>query len=84
VAVGPVTPEEAKGFGLPFPVLSDLEFEATRKYGLFHEKGLMGKDVPLPTTIFIDKGTRTIRWMRTERDARIRPDPEEVFNLLRQ
>jgi peroxiredoxin len=84
VAVGPVTPEEAKGFELPFPVLSDVEFEATKKYGLFHEKGLLGKDVPLPTTIFIDKGTRTIRWMRTETDVRTRPDPEEIFNLLRQ
>jgi peroxiredoxin len=84
VAVGPVTPEEAKGFDLPFDVLSDLEFEATKKYGLFHEKGLMGKDVPRPTTMLIDKGTRKIRWMRTETDVRTRPDPEEVFNLLRE
>lgn len=84
VAVGPVTPEEAKAFELPFPVLSDVEFEATKKYGLLHEKGLLGKDVPLPTTILIDKGTRKIRWMRTEKDVRTRPDAEEVFNLLRQ
>jgi peroxiredoxin len=83
VAVGPVTPEEAKAFELPFPVLSDLEFEATKKYGLFHEKGLLGKDVPRPTTLFLDK-ERVIRWMRTETDVRTRPDPEEVFNLLRQ
>ena len=83
VAVGPVTPEEAKGFELPFPVLSDLEFEATKKYGLLHEKGLMGNDVPRPTTLFLDK-ERIIRWMRTENDARVRPDPEEIFNLLRQ
>ena len=84
VAVGPVTPEEAKSFELPFPVLSDLEFEATKKYGLFHEKGLMGKDVPRPTTLFLDKGTRTILWMRAETDVRTRPDPEEIFGLLRQ
>jgi len=83
VAVGPVTPEEAKGFELPFPVLSDLEFEATKKYGLFHEKGLLGKDVPRPTTIFLDKN-RVIRWMRAETDPRTRPDPEEIFGLLRQ
>ena len=44
----------------------------------------MGKDVPRPTTIFIDKGTRKIRWMRTETDGRTRPDPEEIFNLLRE
>ena len=84
VAVGPVTPEEAKAFELPFPVLSDTEFEATKKYGLFHEKGLLGKDVPRPTTLLIDKGTRTIRWMRTETDVRTRPDPEEIFNHLRE
>jgi len=83
IAVGPVTPEEAKAFDLPFPVLSDLEFEATKKYGLLHEKGLLGKDVPRPTTLFLDK-ERVIRWMRTENDVRTRPDPEEIFNLLRQ
>jgi peroxiredoxin len=83
VAVGPVTPEEAKGFELPFPVLSDLDLEVTKKYGLFHEKGLMGKDVPRPTTLFLDKG-RVIRWMRTESDVRTRPDAEEIFSLLRQ
>jgi peroxiredoxin len=83
VAVGPVTPEEAKDFELPFPVLSDLEFEATKKYGLLHEKGLMGNDVPRPTTLFLDKD-RVIRWMRAETDPRTRPDPEEIFELLRQ
>jgi peroxiredoxin len=84
VAVGPVTPEEAKAFELPFLVLSDLQFEATKKYGLFHEKGLLGRDVPRPTTLFIDKSSRTIKWMRAETDPRTRPDPEEIFELLRQ
>jgi peroxiredoxin len=84
VAVGPVSPEEAKAFELPFPVLSDLELEATKKYGLLHEKGLFGSDVPRPTTMLLDKGTRTILWMRTETDVRTRPDPEEIFNLLRK
>lgn len=83
VAVGPVTPEEAKAFDLPFPVLSDMSFEATKKYGLLHEKGLLGKDVARPTTLLIDK-SRVIRWMRAETDVRTRPDPEELFELLRQ
>ncbi|MBI3858472.1 MAG: redoxin domain-containing protein [Planctomycetes bacterium] len=83
VAVGPMTPEEAKGFDLPFPVLSDPELEATKKYGLLHEKGLLGKDVPRPTTLFLDKD-RIIRWMRAETDTRTRPDPEEIFELLHQ
>jgi peroxiredoxin len=82
IAVGPVTPEEAKGFDLPFPVLSDLQFEATKKYGLLHEKGLLGKDVPRPTTLLLDK-SRVIRWMRAETDVRTRPDPDEIFEQLR-
>jgi len=83
VAVGPMTPEEAKGFDLPFPVLSDADFEVTKKYGLFHEKGMLGKDVPRPTTMLIDK-SRVIRWLRAETDVRTRPDPEEIFELLKQ
>jgi peroxiredoxin len=82
VAVGPVSPEEAKAFDLPFPVLSDLQFEATRKYGLLHEKGFLGKDVPRPTTLLLDK-ERVIRWMRAETDIRTRPDPQEIFEALR-
>jgi len=82
VAVGPMTPAEAKAFDLPFPVLSDPDLEATKKYGLVHEKGLMNKDVPRPTTLLIDK-ERKIRWMRAETSVRIRPDPEEVFEQLK-
>jgi peroxiredoxin len=43
VAVGPVTPEEAKAFELPFPVLSDLQFEATKKYGPLPREGVAGQ-----------------------------------------
>ena len=82
IAVGPVTPEEAKAFDLPFPVLSDPDLEATKKYGLVHEKGLMNKDVPRPTTMLIDKD-RQIRWMRAETSMRTRPDPEEIFEQLK-
>lgn len=82
VAVGPQSPEEAKAFNLPFPVLSDPDLEASRKYGLIHEKGLLGKDVPRPSTLLIDK-ERKIRWMRAETSTRVRPDPEEIFEQLR-
>jgi peroxiredoxin len=83
VAVGPMTPAEAKALDLPFPVLSDAGLEATKKYGLVHEKGLMTLDVPRPTTILLDKD-RKVRWMRAETSLRIRPDPEEIFEQLRQ
>ena len=82
VAVGPQTPEQAKAFDLPFRVLSDPDLEATMKYGLVHEKGLLGKDVPRPTTLLIDKD-RKIQWMRAETSMRIRPAPDEIFEQLR-
>jgi peroxiredoxin len=82
VAVGPMTPAEAKGFDLPFPVLSDPDLATTKKYGLVHEKGMMGKDVPRPSTLLLDK-ERRIRWMRAETSVRIRPDPEEIFEQLK-
>ena len=84
LAVGPVTSEEAKGFGLPFPVVSDLQLEATKKYGLVHEKGYLGKDAPRPTVLLLDKSTRVIRWLRVEGDIRTRPDPDEIFQAMRQ
>jgi peroxiredoxin len=80
--VGPMTPAEAKALDLPFPVLSDPDLETTKKYGLVHEKGMMGKDVPRPSTLLIDK-ERKIRWMRAETSVRIRPDPEEIFEQLK-
>jgi peroxiredoxin len=78
-----VTPEEAKGFGLPFPVVSDPQLEATKKYGLVHEKGMMGKDCPRPTTLLLDQN-RVIKWMRAEADVRTRPDPDEIFEELKK
>lgn len=83
VAVGPMTPEEAKAFDLPFPVLSDPDLATTKKYGLLHEKGLMNKDVPRPTTMLLDK-ERKIVWMRAETSLRTRPDPEEIVEQLKQ
>ncbi len=84
IAVGPVTPAEAKAFELPFPVLCDTELEATKKYGLLHEKGLLGKDVPRPTVLLVNKGDRVIKWMRAEDNYRTRPAPDEIFEQLRR
>jgi peroxiredoxin len=63
-------------------VLSDPDLATTKKYGLVHEKGMMGKDVPRPSTLLLDK-ERRIRWMRAETSVRIRPDPEEIFEQLK-
>ncbi len=80
--MGPQTPEEGKSLGLPFPVLSDPELAASKAYGLFHEKGMMGRDVPRPATILIDSD-RVIRWIRAAGNIRSRPSVEEILDRLR-
>ncbi len=84
MAVGPQTPEEAKSMGFPFPVLSDPDLAVTRRYGLLHEKGMIGKgDVPRPATILVgDDGL--VRWVRVGDNIRSRPAPEEIFEQLRK
>lgn len=84
VAVGPQTPAEGKAMGLPFPVLSDPKLEIAAAYGLLHPKGRMGKDVPRPATLLLDQGSRKILWMRATDNVRIRPEVDELFEILRR
>lgn len=83
VAVGPQTVEEGRGLNLPFPVLSDPGLEITKKYGLLHEKGMMGSDVPRPTTILIGED-RSMRWIYAPDHIRTRPTVEEILEQLRK
>lgn len=83
VAVGPQTPEEGEAMGLPFPVLSDPDLEVTKQYGLLHEKGLLFKDVPRPTTILVGED-RSVRWIRAAENVRLRPTVDEVIEQLRR
>lgn len=70
--------------GLPFPVLSDPDLAATTSYGLVHPKGLLGKDVPRPTTLLIAKGSRDILWMKSAENIRLRPTVDEILEALRK
>jgi peroxiredoxin len=83
VAVGRVTPEEAKGMELPFTVLCDSDLAVARKYGLIHEKGYLFQDIARPTTLIL--GTdRVVRWMDASEHVRIRPSVEEILEELRK
>lgn len=84
MAVGPQTPEQAKSMNLPFPVLSDPDLRETAKYGLVHAKGMLGRDVPRPTTLLLAKDTRKILWIRPAENIRIRPTPDEIFAQMRE
>lgn len=81
--MGPQTPEEGKALGLPFPVLSDPDLEVTKQYGLLHEKGLITRDVPRPTTILVG-GDRVVLWIHAAQNVRIRPTVDEVIEQLRK
>ena len=83
LAVGRVTPADAKAMGADFPVLSDPELAVARQYGLVHPKGYYGKDVARPATLLIGPD-RTIRWMHVSTNTRTRPDPEAIFEELRK
>ena len=83
LAVGRVTPAEAKAMGTEFPVLSDPELSVARQYGLVHEKSYYGRDAARPASLLIGPD-RTIRWMHASTNIRVRPDPEGIFEELRK
>ena len=83
VAVGKVTPEQAKSLELPFPVLCDDQLDAAKRYGLIHEKGYLFQDVARPTTIFLGQD-RVIRWMRPSDNIRPRPSVDEIFEEMKR
>jgi len=83
VAVGRVTPEEAKSLGLPFDILCDTGLEVAKSYGLLHEKGYLFQDIARPTTLLIGDD-RVIRWMRPSDHVRPRPAVDEIFEELRK
>jgi peroxiredoxin len=83
VAVGRVTPEEAKSMELPFTVLCDTDLAVARKYGLIHEKGYLFQDIARPATLIL--GTdRVVRWMAASDHVRLRPSVEQILEELRK
>lgn len=85
VAVGRLSPEEAKAMDLPAPfsVLCDPDLEVAKKYGLLHEKGYLFQDIARPATILIGDD-RVIRWMAPSDQVRWRPAVEEIFAELKR
>lgn len=73
----------AQGLGLEFPILSDVQEEAIRSWGLVHEGAKPGGGaISRPAIFLIDSGG-TISWRRLTDDYRVRLHPEEVLEALR-
>ena len=87
MAVSVDTSEEsarlAEGLGLEFPVLSDVQEEAIRTWGLAHENGKPGGGAISRPAVFLVESDGTISWRRLTDDYRVRLRPEEVFGALR-
>jgi len=87
VAVSVDTNEEsarlAEGLGLEFPIMSDVQEEAIRTWGLVHENGKPGGGAISRPAIFLVEPDGTISWRRLTDDYRVRLRPDDVLELLR-
>ena len=86
VAVSVDTNEEstrlADGLGLEFPIMSDVQGEAIRTWGLVHENAKPGGGAISRPAIFLIEPDGTISWRRLTDDYRVRLRPEDVLEVL--
>jgi len=63
--------------------LADGDLALTRRYGLLHARGgPRGEDVPIPTTVVIDR-QGIVRWLSIGDNYQVRPDPQDVARAVR-
>jgi peroxiredoxin len=79
------SPEEsrklAQSQGYTFPILSDRNTEAIRRYDLVHAKaGINGEDIARPAEFLIDKSGQ-VRWINLTENYWIRARPEQVLEV---
>jgi len=85
VAISIDTPEESRNLaqnqGYTFPILSDRNAEAIRRYDLVHAKaGIKGEDIARPAEFLVDS-TGTVRWINLTENYWIRARPEQVLEV---
>ena len=88
VAVSVDTIEEnarlAERLGLEFPILSDVQGNAIRVWGVVHENAKPGGGAIARPAIFLVEPDGTISWRRLTEDYRVRVRPEEILGVLRR
>lgn len=68
---------------LSFPLLSDPDLDAIRRYDLVHTgAGIDGTDIARPAEFLIDAGG-TIRWVNVTENYWVRARPEQVLEAAR-
>jgi len=64
--------------------LTDGDLALTRRYGLVHARGgPNGQDVPIPTTVVIDRHG-IVRWLKLADNYQVRPDSADVARAVRK
>ena len=73
----------AERLGLEFPILSDVQEEAIRTWGLVHENGKPGGGAISRPAVFLVEPDGVISWRQLTDDYRVRVRPEDVLEALR-
>jgi peroxiredoxin len=72
----------ADRLGVRYRFLADTDLAVTRRLGLVHQGGgANGQDVPVPSTIVIDRAG-IVRWARYAENYQVRPDAADVVRAV--
>ena len=87
VAITTDTPEESRNLaqsqGYTFPILSDRNAEAIRRYDLVHANaGINGEDIARPAEFLVDS-SGTVRWIHLTENYWVRATPEQVLEVAK-
>ena len=73
----------AERLGLEFPILSDVQEEAIRTWGLVHENGKPGGGAISRPAIFLVEADGIISWRQLTDDYRVRARAGDLLEVLR-
>jgi peroxiredoxin len=78
-----VSRDLAQKAGYTFPLLSDQNAEAIRRYDLVHAgAGETGNDIARPAEFLLDS-TGTVRWVNLTENYWVRARPEQVLEVAK-
>lgn len=88
MAISVDTPEASRNLaqqqGYTFPLLSDPNVEAIRRYDLVHAgQGEGGHDIARPAEFLLD-ASGTVRWVNLTENYWVRARPEQVLEVAKQ
>ena len=87
VAISVDSPETSRSLaqkaGYTFPILSDANTEAIKRYDLVHAgAGEGGRDIARPAEFLIDS-SGTVRWVNLTENYWIRARPEQILEVAK-